>query len=425
MNILLIDDQPAILSSLLSGIPWYELGFDSIFMASSADKARAILNSNHIDVVISDIEMPQETGLDLLAWARQKGFDFECILLTAHADFGYAQKAISLKISEYVIQPAKNEDIIRAVRQTVKNLEAKKAYKAQAQAQPADKINTAAQNIVTKTLFEEWPSIEQTIVDPNQLKARLNTLRQFGFQYEATSPCIIFLIHIRKWKALPLSATDFLAKYQGLYNQIFGSHNHANISFYLKDNLLFTIIFSPATDEIMAGLKALFEQIPQKTGAGIRLFHSATEMRFIRNAMDGIISYANQYTLNHMNEIQMIKIDSDDLYVSATGSRNYQHYIRLIRNYIQTNISEAIGRSDIADYLHLTPDNVSYIIKTAENMTVKEFINHIKMEYARGLLKNTQYAISEIAQKCGYDSFAYFSKVYRSIYGIAPSQERH
>lgn len=125
MNILLVDDQPNILTSLVAGIPWLEMGFSSIFTATSAAKAKAILREHPIDIVISDIEMPNEDGLSLLSWARKKGMDFACILLTAHADFSYAQQAISLNVSEYVIQPAKKADIIHAINNAVHNMESR------------------------------------------------------------------------------------------------------------------------------------------------------------------------------------------------------------------------------------------------------------------------------------------------------------
>ena len=50
MNILLIDDQPNIISSLVAGIPWYELGFTSTFTATSALAAREILQKNIVSV---------------------------------------------------------------------------------------------------------------------------------------------------------------------------------------------------------------------------------------------------------------------------------------------------------------------------------------------------------------------------------------
>ena len=57
MNILLVDDQPNIISSLVSCIPWHSLGFSSIFTATSAEAAREILSTHKVDILITDIEM--------------------------------------------------------------------------------------------------------------------------------------------------------------------------------------------------------------------------------------------------------------------------------------------------------------------------------------------------------------------------------
>ena len=47
-----------------------------------------------------------------------------------------------------------------------------------------------------------------------------------------------------------------------------------------------------------------------------------------------------------------------------------------------------------------------------------------KMQYARTLIQTTSKSIGDIAVECGFDSFAYFSKVYKSIYGISPKSTR-
>lgn len=74
-----------------------------------------MLFSKQVDILLADIEMPQENGLSLVRWIRSKGLEIECILLTSHANFYYAQIAISLEICDYVIQPAATEDIVRSI----------------------------------------------------------------------------------------------------------------------------------------------------------------------------------------------------------------------------------------------------------------------------------------------------------------------
>ena len=46
------------------------------------------------------------------------------------------------------------------------------------------------------------------------------------------------------------------------------------------------------------------------------------------------------------------------------------------------------------------------------------------MRYAKNLIETTGRSIGDIAVECGYDSFAYFSKVYKSIYGVSPRNAR-
>lgn len=55
-----------------------------------------ILKNFPVDVLLSDIEMPEEDGISLCLWAKKEIADIECIFLTSHADFEYAREAIRL-----------------------------------------------------------------------------------------------------------------------------------------------------------------------------------------------------------------------------------------------------------------------------------------------------------------------------------------
>ena len=108
MNILLVDDQPSVLSSLKSGLNWSALLVHNVYTALNASEAREIILSHPIDILLTDIEMPKESGLSLLRWCRENHYQFECIFLTSHADFFYAQEAIQLESFDYILQPAKS-----------------------------------------------------------------------------------------------------------------------------------------------------------------------------------------------------------------------------------------------------------------------------------------------------------------------------
>ena len=87
MNVLLVDDQKAIVESLKNGIQWGKLPVSQVYTACSAKEAKLVLRNFEVDVLVSDIEMPEENGLSLGRWAKEQFQEIECIFLTSHADF--------------------------------------------------------------------------------------------------------------------------------------------------------------------------------------------------------------------------------------------------------------------------------------------------------------------------------------------------
>ena len=77
--------------------------------------------------MLCDIEMPMESGLDLLDWLRQRGMTTRCIFLTAHAEFRYAQEALRLGGFDYIMQPAPYEQVADAVSRALENVKEERA----------------------------------------------------------------------------------------------------------------------------------------------------------------------------------------------------------------------------------------------------------------------------------------------------------
>ena len=105
MRILLVDDDAVILEDLRRSINWEKLGIDRVDVAQDPAAAREILSREAVDIVISDIEMPRETGLDLLRWYREQGLKGKFLLLTCHESFRYASTAVKLHAEEYLMKP--------------------------------------------------------------------------------------------------------------------------------------------------------------------------------------------------------------------------------------------------------------------------------------------------------------------------------
>ena len=105
MQVLIVDDDMATVDVIKNSVKWKELGVSDIFTAYNIQLAKEILKEHNIDIVISDIEMPQGSGIDLLEWFRREELPGDFLLLTCHESFDYASNAIKYQACEYLLKP--------------------------------------------------------------------------------------------------------------------------------------------------------------------------------------------------------------------------------------------------------------------------------------------------------------------------------
>ncbi|MCR5328054.1 MAG: response regulator [Saccharofermentans sp.] len=117
LKVMLVDDEPYILQGLQVLIDWEGGGFEIAATCSNGKEALKYLSENHVDLVISDIRMPEMTGLELLETVkREKISDAEFVLLTGYDDFAYTQRAIRNGCLDYILKPVIEEELITVLR---------------------------------------------------------------------------------------------------------------------------------------------------------------------------------------------------------------------------------------------------------------------------------------------------------------------
>lgn len=104
-TILLTDDEELALQGLEEGVAWEELGFRKPLRSLSKEAAIAVLQRQQVDIVLTDIEMPNGSGLDLIRWIVEHRPGTHCIIYTGHAEFSYAQDALRLGVDDYLLKP--------------------------------------------------------------------------------------------------------------------------------------------------------------------------------------------------------------------------------------------------------------------------------------------------------------------------------
>lgn len=131
MNILIVDDEVIVVNLLKKHIDWRSLGMNEVFTAYTAMDAREIVSGNKIDIIVCDIEMPQENGLFFLAWVRESFPDIVKIILTGYPDFKYAQDAINIGVVKYLLKPVGFEELSETVRLAADEINKRKNEKLQ------------------------------------------------------------------------------------------------------------------------------------------------------------------------------------------------------------------------------------------------------------------------------------------------------
>ncbi len=110
-NALIAEDEPLLLRALERHIACLDIGFVPAFKAQNGKEALAILQSEDIHLVISDIIMPVMTGLELLEYVNRHLPSVPFVVLSGHADFDYAREALRNGAMDYVLKPITEEKI--------------------------------------------------------------------------------------------------------------------------------------------------------------------------------------------------------------------------------------------------------------------------------------------------------------------------
>ncbi len=131
MEAIIIDDDMPTVDVILRSMDFGKLGIDNVHSAYNIASAKKLFEEHNIDIAVCDIEMPKGSGLDLIRWARENGYETEFIFLTSHEKFDYARQAIEYNASGYVVKPFNPDrmeaEIITAIQKIHERMKSKEA----------------------------------------------------------------------------------------------------------------------------------------------------------------------------------------------------------------------------------------------------------------------------------------------------------
>jgi two-component system response regulator YesN len=110
-KVFLVEDEIVTREGIRDNVDWRSVGFEFCGEAPDGEMALPLIEKAQPDVLITDIKMPFMDGLQLSKIVRERMPWVKIIILSGHDEFDYAQAAVKLGVTEYLLKPASAQDL--------------------------------------------------------------------------------------------------------------------------------------------------------------------------------------------------------------------------------------------------------------------------------------------------------------------------
>lgn len=173
-KILIVDDEMIFRKGIRMILQKSDFPIECITDAQDGERAMEVLEKDRYDIVITDIRMPRMDGLTLCGFIHQKGMELIVIILSGYDDFKYAQKAIQYGVSDYVLKPISQKNLLDVLKRAVAKREKQKAaFSYDEMDQMVSRLTEALQNQNREMYEKIGKEIEQSIKGDKESKRKI------------------------------------------------------------------------------------------------------------------------------------------------------------------------------------------------------------------------------------------------------------
>ena len=129
IKLFLAEDEIAMREGIRRHIRWEEEGIDFCGEAGDGELALPFILQEKPDILITDIKMPFMDGLELAAEVKKELPDIKIVILSGYSEFEYAQEALRLGVTEYLLKPITPKKLKEVIRKLARSIEEERASK--------------------------------------------------------------------------------------------------------------------------------------------------------------------------------------------------------------------------------------------------------------------------------------------------------
>ncbi|TDG00789.1 response regulator [Paenibacillus piri] len=116
MKILIVEDEADILRGIQEVVELCNLPFEKIFAVSNAEEALDLIEEHEPEIIVTDILLPEMTGLDMLEKVRALQVQPKVIVISSYNKFSYAQRSLQLGAVDYILKPIHKDELSEKIK---------------------------------------------------------------------------------------------------------------------------------------------------------------------------------------------------------------------------------------------------------------------------------------------------------------------
>lgn len=192
-RVLIVDDEVHSIRGVQAGVNWEKLNISTVYTAHNLRKAQEVFQSNKIDLLLCDIEMPRGSGLELLKWVRDHSPFTEAVFLTCHSDFKFAQQALQLQSFDYLLKPVDYQELEEVIQKALGKIQNDR--EARLVEESYQQLKTSHHNVIKEKF---WRDLIQQVF-PATKESIEKQMQYCNISYPANTSFLPIFIHVQHW----------------------------------------------------------------------------------------------------------------------------------------------------------------------------------------------------------------------------------
>jgi two-component system, response regulator YesN len=412
-SVLFVDDEPLILAGLATIIDWAAHDVQPVGAVLDGARALAVVRERRVDILVTDIRMPDMDGLALLREVRRCSPETRVIVVSGYDDFSYVREAAVLGIENYLLKPLDRDELEKTVIAAVARLTDMGASRRMVLESQEVMRNTILLRVLfgtidSETLAEKAEVLKLPPMKPCNAVAMILPVEETS-RFAERLPAVAWasiLADIAPSGSLhpvvPPRADRLILLLNGLPAAEAGA-----------------VVHDAAGHDAMArdALARAMERAERELGLRCR----GVLGRRVQTVSEIPDSYQAAEELAHLpgRGLPLEIIEGQGEAVVPAHPLMAQ-VLRYIGEHLQTGLS----LKTIAAEMGKNPAYLGQLFRKEMGCSFNDCLNALRVQKARLLIRATPYRMTEIAYLVGFNDPQYFNRIFKSLTGRTPAEYR-